>query len=638
METKVQKNSVLVVEDDQGIGEMLKIYLGKSGFAVRIAPDAEQAKQLFAEAPPQVMLVDIALPGQSGIDMVRDLRQTPAGNKMPVVLMSAVFNTSRHDPVARELNIAAFLSKPLTLRDVVKTLERVLAGSGVESEPEPQGEFGPIAGALTTRRLAQVLVDLHDARRSGFLRARHGDDEMTVTVVRGIPVNTRCNLRQHTLSNYVVEVGRLSEQQVATIDKVMTERNQRFGEAAVACGLLTPAEAVQLLEKLVFSRLAALSTWSEGSIHFTDAQEQAETDGLTELDPFEAILSGYLKHSSVTEAVATLSAGRHRFIQVTPRFQLYRAYYEKLVPSTPLPAVLVRAPRVDDLMRDLQSAGTTVLTQLHALLAADMVTLVDTPSRTAAGPRESLDAHLVLRPSARLVEVDHQAEEREVQAEYLRCQGASYYRILEASPDASSAELLEAANAKLTHLARLDAALDTPKVRARLHAVHSWVDTALDVLSDPERRKAYDDERTLKIHAPAGFHSPEAEEAFRRGREALGAGDLDLAVAALDRAAELCPQDPDYIATLGWAETRRAKIENIRGLERLKTVCARNPHAARAHMFFGLVAEERGQIDAARKSLRQALQTDPKLGPARQALERLGEAEQDLYDFLFETD
>ena len=78
--------SVLVVEDDHNIADLLRMYLEKEGFSVRIAPDGGTALQEFAKAAPDLILLDVMLPVLDGWSVLSRVREA---SRVPVIMLTA---------------------------------------------------------------------------------------------------------------------------------------------------------------------------------------------------------------------------------------------------------------------------------------------------------------------------------------------------------------------------------------------------------------------------------------------------------------------------------------------------------------------------------------------------------------------
>jgi DNA-binding response OmpR family regulator len=80
---------LLLVEDDPEIARMYQLKLELDGYSVELAADGEAALRKATENPPDLMFLDIRLPGMSGLDLLRALREREATRSLPVVILSA---------------------------------------------------------------------------------------------------------------------------------------------------------------------------------------------------------------------------------------------------------------------------------------------------------------------------------------------------------------------------------------------------------------------------------------------------------------------------------------------------------------------------------------------------------------------
>jgi CheY-like chemotaxis protein len=106
-----------VVEDDEDVATLLRSHLQRLGWAVRCVATAEEGLQVAAEAPPQLVVVDLVLPGMDGRELVRRLREDGATRDSRIVVTSVL---DRDEQL--ELAPDAVLPKPFTRRDVVDVL------------------------------------------------------------------------------------------------------------------------------------------------------------------------------------------------------------------------------------------------------------------------------------------------------------------------------------------------------------------------------------------------------------------------------------------------------------------------------------------------------------------------------------
>ena len=117
--------TILVVEDEPGIQEVLKFNLGQHGHDVIVAPDAEEALSLLRGALPDLILLDWMLPGMSGIDLARRLRGDGRLKAIPIIMLTA--RSEERDKI-QGLDIGAddYITKPFSPRELMARIKAVL--------------------------------------------------------------------------------------------------------------------------------------------------------------------------------------------------------------------------------------------------------------------------------------------------------------------------------------------------------------------------------------------------------------------------------------------------------------------------------------------------------------------------------
>jgi CheY-like chemotaxis protein len=127
--------TVLVMDDDECMRELLRLHLCNAGYEVLEAEDAVAAGHLLLKRRPDILLAaDVERPYMSGLDLVAAMRADPATRAVPVI-----FITCRADaePRARELGAAALLAKPLHVDHLLEIVARHVGGLGGARGIEP---------------------------------------------------------------------------------------------------------------------------------------------------------------------------------------------------------------------------------------------------------------------------------------------------------------------------------------------------------------------------------------------------------------------------------------------------------------------------------------------------------------------
>src|ERR1700733_8999049 len=128
---------VLVVEDEESYREAMSSGLKVEGYRVELAPDGTEGLARFTENPPDIVLLDVLLPGISGIEVCRRMRRLAP---VPIVMVSAV-DTELDVVLGLELGAAGYVTKPFRLRELVARMQAILrrlsppGGPAVEAGP-----------------------------------------------------------------------------------------------------------------------------------------------------------------------------------------------------------------------------------------------------------------------------------------------------------------------------------------------------------------------------------------------------------------------------------------------------------------------------------------------------------------------
>ena len=80
-------HKVLVVDDDAEIGRLVASYLRQNGFGVRVAGAEEGMRQMLAAEPPDLLVLDLMLPGKDGLTIIKELRADPVTALLPVLML-----------------------------------------------------------------------------------------------------------------------------------------------------------------------------------------------------------------------------------------------------------------------------------------------------------------------------------------------------------------------------------------------------------------------------------------------------------------------------------------------------------------------------------------------------------------------
>jgi len=119
--------AILVVEDDPAVGELIGTVLkDEPGWTATVAHDAAMARSAFQQVRIDVLVVDINLPGITGLELLDQLREEPAWGDPVVILMSAIESQPGIKEALASDTAARFIAKPLNLDDLVGAIRETV--------------------------------------------------------------------------------------------------------------------------------------------------------------------------------------------------------------------------------------------------------------------------------------------------------------------------------------------------------------------------------------------------------------------------------------------------------------------------------------------------------------------------------
>ena len=131
------KTRIMVVDDDPNIRQLVSLYLEKEGFEVTAAERGDEAIKAFRAAPPNLMLLDIMLPGMDGWQVCREVRKI---SNIPIIMLTAKDET--FDKVlGLELGADDYIVKPFDMKELVARIKAVIRRFQVAEAPEKELVF-----------------------------------------------------------------------------------------------------------------------------------------------------------------------------------------------------------------------------------------------------------------------------------------------------------------------------------------------------------------------------------------------------------------------------------------------------------------------------------------------------------------
>jgi len=216
--------TILVIEDNEALREGLVLNLVNRGYRVDWAVDGTEGMRKALETRPDLIILDIVLPGKSGLDILNELRNR--GRSVPVLVLSGRDRTE-HKVEGLTIGADDYLTKPFELPELLARVEAILRRRRADHEEPPRVVFGSV---VVDRSLRRVVVDGVEVEMS----AKEFDVLCLLTEVPGRP-RTREEILDRvwgwdfegtprTVDNFIVSLRQKLEEDPAKPRHILTVR------------------------------------------------------------------------------------------------------------------------------------------------------------------------------------------------------------------------------------------------------------------------------------------------------------------------------------------------------------------------------------------------------------------------------
>lgn len=119
---------ILIADDEPSIVAAVEFLLKRDGYDVRVARTGDEALELIEASPPDLVLLDVMMPGKSGYELCKRLRERPEWRGLKIIMLSA---KGRDAEVSRGLSLGAdvYITKPFSTRDLMAKIHGLLEQS-----------------------------------------------------------------------------------------------------------------------------------------------------------------------------------------------------------------------------------------------------------------------------------------------------------------------------------------------------------------------------------------------------------------------------------------------------------------------------------------------------------------------------
>lgn len=200
---------ILIAEDHQPLAESLLGLLKGRGYQAEHAADGITALRAIATAPPDLLLLDLKLPGLHGIELLKKLRQSPRTAQLPVIIVSGVYKGDQYRQAVAALQVHHYLEKPFKAGELLAAVSQALPAAQ-DSAPSAAAPLPP-----PPRPFAQHLREAFHKRFSGQLLLSWPDAKRTLSFINGAPASLRPGFLHRDFGDYLRARGLVSAEEYA---------------------------------------------------------------------------------------------------------------------------------------------------------------------------------------------------------------------------------------------------------------------------------------------------------------------------------------------------------------------------------------------------------------------------------------
>lgn len=295
-----QDVNLLIVDDDRATQRLLADALSKQGFSVTVERDGEWALRTFEKRNFDAVILDILLPAVTGYEVARQIKASPKGKAVPIILISGVYkNAIQQEEAVTKHGAFAFIEKPMHLSKVYAVLrqalgnrypaqsseppaapadevggERLADGSAqqeateVEVDLKKLASFQSIKGSFDRRPFPEVLAEVYRWKGTGALLLRNAKVKKIVYFRDGVPLSVKSNLLSECLGRVMVRERMISEAECEESLKRMGSSGRQQGTVLVEMGCISPHNLVYGLTLQLQTKLFDVFSWTEGDFQF----------------------------------------------------------------------------------------------------------------------------------------------------------------------------------------------------------------------------------------------------------------------------------------------------------------------------------------------------------------------------------
>jgi len=655
---------ILIAEDHQPLAESLLQLLKNRGYQAEHAADGIAALRAIAAVPPDLLLLDLKLPGLHGVELLKKLRQSPRTAQLPVIIVSGVYKGDQYHQAAAALGVRHYLEKPFKAGDLLSAISQHLpAAPSTTTHPAATPPSPP------PRLFAQHLQEAFHKRFSGQLLLNWPDTRRMLSFINGAPAALRPGFQHRDFGDYLRAQGAISIEEYAYFANHGAFRHEVLVQmGCLSYGDLLDAKFAYLNQELeqAFGAPPAQANWQ--------AMPVPELMQLVTLNVPQLFYRGFQRHPGrgADQLLATClgkyptpANAFYRHINFLTLDDESRQFLKHLDghhtladcpgdPTTHAPLLLTLSAldmlRFADQPTEPVSIGDLPLRTLFNAVIEEAPVEVDLPLESfddlVEAETEAAEALASTAPSTAAVSTeaaaaaDDLAQSVRLMAKSL--EGKNHYEVFGIKPGKFSVDLLKERYFAVTRQFGPDILMQLSGEDGTLvEEILATVANAYNTLSDVVKKERYDELLGAdKIGlGQKGDDRFQAQVQAESGKVFIDMEEWDNAEKALQEAVNFDSSSGDYLAHLAWAIYRNPKNAASRAMqEKARQMLNRAitmERTAPAFAFKGWVLLESGQDALAEAEFNKALKLDARSMQARRGLRILQEKKEQEKKGLF---
>jgi len=597
---------IAVIDDDTSICHFLEAYLQLKGLEVDSFASAEQALPRLQGQEYALVLLDVVLPGLSGLETCRRLQQAEKTRHLPVILMSAIHrNPEQIEQARKEYGACDYLLKPFSLDRLYQRIGELIEGP-LPMRREACGEQPRLQGNLAETSFPQLLHNLYALQATGLLQLSLEERKKVVYIIDGYPICVRSNLVRECFGNMLAAKGIIDERECERSLQAVRETGKLQGTILIDMGLIDPQQLHDLLKMQASEKLLEIFGWTEGDFHFNPTAEFKQNVTRIQMSPANLIYQGIRSNYSEDRLNAILQPHLRRYpaLSQNPHFRFQDIELN---------------PRQAQLVAECHGAYT-----LSTLLERRPLSRFENKQLFAAlYMTRFFDSHEKPLPADQQTSLFADPPERVQKRQdflrsYVRLMKEDYLTLFDIPEDADSDALHRSYMqlAKKFHPDRFQNADFSRDLQQKVNNLFQHIREAYETLDHPARRHKYLQElrQGAEPERDQVADIVQAETLYEQGVMLVRRGKFADAHDFLAEAVKLYDQEAEYICYLAWTKFRSDDGNGIRkGQAQLLIAKAlqMNPSLHVAHLFHGYMLKAEGRMREAEKRFELALQYNP---------------------------